>query len=265
MNFCESCCASAIAAARASTGCSAGGPSEKPEPAAGASEKRLRRFGGSSPALLSRSRDRERSRSRLRLRRSSSRRKSPRSDMAESCARQQPPSAGSCSVGATSRSIARCVRAMAVKTGHPSLDCCLRTAPDGLLRAIDRVGPVHGADGVLAPSWRPNEAVQHRRRDRRSRRRPQCRSTKHVVTAAVLVAGCCCRSSCSLPGISHHSLSRAQQRIHRAAASGIRPSVTITVRSGRAVIMLCVCTPSESSRRCGPMSKPGLHDRPAWT
>ena len=89
MNFCESCCASAIAAARASTGCSAGGPSEKPEPAAGASEKRLRRLGGSSPALLSRSRDRERSRSRLRLLRSSSSRpKSPRSDIAESCARQ---------------------------------------------------------------------------------------------------------------------------------------------------------------------------------
>ena len=95
MNFCESCCASAIAAARASKGtaaenpaASAGGPSEKPEPAAGASEKRLRRLGGSSTAL-SRSRDRERSRSRLL--RSSSRRDSPRSDMAESCARQRRP------------------------------------------------------------------------------------------------------------------------------------------------------------------------------
>ena len=95
--------------------------------------------------------------------------------------------------------------------------------------------------------------------------RPQCRSTKHVVAAAALVAGCCRRSSCSQPGVSRHSLSRAQQRIHRAAASGIRPSVTIMVRSGRAVIMLCVCTPTESSRPCGPMSKPGLHDRPAWT
>ena len=87
MNFCESCCASAIAAARASRGtaaenpaAAAGGPSEKPEPAAGTSEKRLRRLGGSSTAL-SRSRDRERSRSRLL--RSSSR----RSDMAEPCAR----------------------------------------------------------------------------------------------------------------------------------------------------------------------------------
>ena len=93
MNFCESCCASAIAAARASRGtaaenpaASAGGPSEKPEPAAGASEKRLRRLGGSSTAL-SRSRDRERSRSRLL--RSSSRRDSPRSDMAESFATQR--------------------------------------------------------------------------------------------------------------------------------------------------------------------------------
>ena len=154
MNFCESCCASAIAAARASTGCSAGGPSEKPKPAAGASEKRLRRLGGSSPALLSRSRDRERSRSRLRLLRSSSRPRSPRSDMAESCARQQPPrqlEAAAVSAPRT-RSIARCARATDRQT----------TAAEGENEPPESCGvyPLRGTASTrvvashIAPFWR---------------------------------------------------------------------------------------------------------------